>query len=203
MRRALAVEPTVQRKRGRPPLGSSATSSNKIIAQTVHTLASWGYSIRTDAKPGAAEVVGLLAVRVLGRASSQGGPLSERQVKRIYEDWLGDPVARRAHSSAHYPVAWRRRWRPAPDASIEQVAEKLLRNGGIWPKDAVSITGWAALAVQRSMSAWCSGRPQMFIPESSSGEWAEEDSSPTLKLAAVPGKGWKTGIGGVEQDEKQ
>lgn len=186
-----------RRKPGRPPLGRRDASANLVIAQTVHTLANWGFSVRTVASPGVAEVVGVLAFRILKRASSQGGPLCERQIKRIYEGWLGDPIARWAHSSAHYPVAWRRRWRPLPKASLEQLAERLLRNGGVWPREAVTISGHAGLAAQISASAWIASRPPATIPDLTSEGWAEEDTSPTLNIAPA-GRGWATGRDGPQ-----
>ena len=135
-----------KRARGRPPLDTRTRRLDAVIGATVHCLLNWGFSLRrgsvkVDGEPGVAEVVGQLAPVVLGRASTQGGALSERQVKRIYEEWLGEgwgslaKLRRETRSQARYGVAWRRRWIPQRGASLDSLATKLLRNGGKWPKD--------------------------------------------------------------------
>ena len=166
-----------------------------MIGKTVHALLCWGFSIRRCGhRPGVAEVVGLLA-QAAGRADKRGG----ERVEQLYEAWLanGLPASlarlrRRAHSHTHQAKAWRRLFVPRGH-TLKTCAEKLLRNGGEWPADDLSIKAWAEVMVLITMRDWTDGG---FRFDCSPGDWEPEDRSPTLGQSASAGTGWKTKIPG-------
>ena len=176
-----------------PPLG--AQRADATIGKTVHALLRWGFSIRRCGhRPGVAEVVGLLA-----QAAGRADKLSEERVEQLYEAWLADGLPaslarlrRRAHSHTRQAKPWRRRFVPRGH-TLKTCAEKLLRNGGAWPADELSIKAWAEVIVLTTQRDWAEDG---FKFPRSPGAWAPEDRSPTLGQSASAGTGWKTKIPG-------
>ena len=164
-----------RKRRGRPSLGQQP--ADVTIGKTVHALLLCGFSLdRCGERPGVAEVVGQHA-----KVAKRADKLSGDRVKQLYRLWLADgwpkpfaDIRRRAHAHAHQAKPWRRQFAPAGH-SLATCAEKLLRNGGEWPADELSIKAWAQAVVLISRQAFVD--EGLRIPEL---VWDEpEDRSPT------------------------
>lgn len=155
-----------KRTRGRPRNSASPRlrESDIAIAKTLYTLRNWSFSVRSiGGTEGAAELIGIVARRVLGRTDSKGQPLGPDRVEQIFEAWRDDP-----EGFAREPGGWRSNgtrlkvmpwegkatrprnpkagtglvdnrpfWYPrgaaAGEATDEELIAELLRNGGRWP----------------------------------------------------------------------
>lgn len=154
-----------KRKRGRPRNSASPKirAADVAIAKTLYTLRNWGFSVRsTGGTEGAAELVGIVARSVLGRADSKGQPLGPDRVEQIFEAWRDDPEGLvrepggwRANGIRLKVMPWqgkttrtrnpedglglvdnRPHWYPRGysqgEATDEELIAELLRNGGQW-----------------------------------------------------------------------
>jgi hypothetical protein len=84
-------KPAKPKKRGRPSSHSNRTirEADRTIARTLYRMRSWGYSMRSEGStPGAAELVGMLAQKLLRRCDSDGLPLGPDRIEQILEEWL-------------------------------------------------------------------------------------------------------------------
>lgn len=175
-----------KRKRGRPRNSASPKlrASDIAIAKTLYTVRSWGFSVRsTGGTEGAAELIGIVARRVLGRTDSKGHPLGPDRVEQIFEAWRDDPegFARepggwRANGIRLKMMPWEGRtartrnpkdglglvdnrphWYPrgvaAGEATDEELVAELLRNGGRWPHAHPRLLGDYALT-QKMTKRW-------------------------------------------------
>jgi hypothetical protein len=180
--------------RGGQPRDAADRRRDRVIGATVHVLLGWGFSLRREgvaSKPGVAEVVGQVATKVIGRASRHGGALSEQQVERIYEEWLGQPWRRRVHSHQRYAKAWRRQFVPFNcRAPLERLAACLLSNEGRWPRDQADIAAWGRVVVLITSSEWF-GHHFRF-PLVGTGIVSVEAAATVLGRGAAVPSGWKT-----------
>jgi hypothetical protein len=121
------------------------TRADLTIALGVHQLEMWGFRMR--GKNGVLEVVGQLALAILGRRGQSGRkmqPLSAERVEQIFKDWRKQERVRRHWTAGNgfpLPERWRflrgylvrsrplRRGRPW---GVKRYAAKLLKNGGVW-----------------------------------------------------------------------
>lgn len=175
-----------KRKRGRPRNSASPKlrASDVAIAKTLYTLRSWSFSVRsTGDTEGAAELIGIVARRVLGRTDSKGHPLGQDRVEQIFEAWRDDPegFARepggwRANGVRLKAMPWegkttrsrnpqtglglldnRPHWYPRGysegEATDEELIAELLRNGGRWPHARPHLFGDYALT-QNMAKRW-------------------------------------------------
>lgn len=130
------------KRRGRPRVEESpkTVAADQVIGRTIWNLAIWGFPIRSRGETqGACEVVGLKARHILDRVDGNGVALGPDRIEQIFEKWFKQEKERRA--AAHlWPLSERWRYtkesltdrRPDSRLSIEDYAERLLKNGGQW-----------------------------------------------------------------------
>lgn len=140
-----------QRPRGRPSLieDPNATRADEVIAWTVYRLLMMGFALRSrNSTPGVAEVVAKEALVMLKRADSYGKALGPDRIEQIFESWFKREQKRRCNAK-EWPL--RARWRyskgslkervPSKVMPIEQLAARLLKNGGSWPDKSPVVHG--------------------------------------------------------------
>lgn len=200
-----------KRKRGRPRNSASPKlrASDLAIAKTLYTLRNWGFSVRsTGAKDGAAELVGIVARRVLGRTDSKGQPLGPDRVEQIFEAWRDDPegfarepggwrsngvrlkvmpwegtVTRSRNSKAGLGLVDNRpHWYPrgfaAGEATDVELIAELLRSGGCWPRARPYHYGDYALT-QKQRERWEAAPKAAREPGGADGSTGPDDSDKT------------------------
>jgi len=142
------------RPRGRPRIGKSR--EHVAIALTVNQLIMWGFSGRGEVF----EAVGFAARTVFGKRFADGKtPLGPDRIEQIWED--NHPLTMFERLAPPWPKgwgpkpSWKQRYRytkrslqsfnPRPDATVQGLAEILLRNGGTWPSPVLTEWVWRPL----------------------------------------------------------
>jgi hypothetical protein len=190
----------------RNSLSPKIRQADLAIAKTLYTLRNWGFSVRSaGGTKGAAELIGLVARGVLGRADSKGQPLGPDRVEQIFEAWRDDP-----EGFAQEPGGWRSNgvrlnvmpwegkttrtrnpgaglglvdnrphWYPRGysegKATDEELIAELLRNGGWWPHAHPHL--WGDYALTPKQQARWEAAPKGAGCTSEADDCTEQDDS--------------------------
>ena len=200
-----------KRKRGRPRNSASPKirESDIAIAKTLYTLRNWSFSLRSiDGTEGAAELIGIVARRVLGRTDSKGQPLGPDRIEQIFEAWRDDqegfsqePGGWRANGIRLKVMPWEGKttrsrnpkagfglvdnrpfWYPrgvaAGEATDEDLVAELLRNGGWWPHARPQLWGDHALTPKQK-ERWEVAPKAAREPDATDDDPGQDDSGKT------------------------
>lgn len=116
------------KKRGRPTNASSprTAKADSTIGRTVHALVFWGFPVRD-----VCWAVASVARDILQRQDNHKRELSGDRIEQIYEHWKkAQPlkIQRKRYIAKGLRVRC-----PDKTASVDELALKLLSNGGEWP----------------------------------------------------------------------
>lgn len=135
-----------KRPPGRPQRSEATKLKDTVIAKSVYRLLEAGWSGKTQPRkqPGAFEIVGIEAERILGRTDADRGELGPDRVGQIYKAWRAAEQQRRI-VARQWPLTQVSKWsveslrERAPfnvGTSLREQAQALLNNGGEWPPEA-------------------------------------------------------------------